>query len=386
MKKLIIILSIVFFVLIITFTLISRRNAKISKQTIVPTSTIKRPETILPTLIVQEKQKEVARVNKQVMTIEQAERFQNTRTKLPIKTPDFEIAYFPLLNEYFILKKSARADQEINLFLQNNGLSDIRNNFPNLFITTTEPTEEAIKKAEDDFLKKTHRGPYALPSSQVKGAFSGEVKGTSDEDEFLNNLWKVNHTLQNDPNLTEGEEGAGGTNTPPPGGGPTGDTSSIDAIFNEVANKVGVPAALPKAVMQKECGSVLSLSSEEISQFSQPGQGITADHPTVGLCFDNHFDVGCCYGPMQFTEGTWQGYATAVNDLGGYSHNPYIENIRDSVYGAAKKLKSDGGGGDVASWTKEQFFQAFRSYYGACGDSYDPNYCEDAWQNYQNNQ
>ena len=319
------------------------------------------------------------------MSIDQSKRFQDTRKKLPIITPDIEIGYLALLNKYYIFKKTPQADAALSSFLQDNGLVDVQINFPDLFVITAQPVDAAMKQAEDDFLRKTRRGPYAQLQPDVKGASDDN----SSSDDIMKNLIEVGKAIVNSPNLTEGEPdnatpsaetNSQGQNTP------TGNTSSIDAIFNEVANKVGVPAALPKAVMQKECNAIFSLSSEEITQFSLPGQGISPTHNAVGPCYDNNYVPGhCCWGPMQFYDTTWTENATAVNEFGGYSHTPNVENIRDSVYGAAKKLKHDGGGGDVNNWTKDQFFLAFRSYYGACGDSIDPHYCDDAWQNYQNN-
>src|SRR6476646_7506345 len=76
---------------------------------------------------------------------------------------------------------------------------------------------------------------------------------------------------------------------------------------------------------------------------------------------------------MQFTEATWNEYRGQVSQLTG--HRPASKfNIRDSVFGAALKLRDQSGvlaktGGrqpQVSDWDENNIRKAAGKYYGRC--------------------
>ena len=98
---------------------------------------------------------------------------------------------------------------------------------------------------------------------------------------------------------------------------------------------------------------------EKIIEYSQPNKGIPIGHG----CYRNSIGAS---GPMQFLPYVWTSYASSVNRFGGYTHTPYIANIRDSVYGAAWKLKRDSRTTDI-NWTYDQVRRAIICYNAGCG-------------------
>jgi len=381
MKKIIAGLFIILILLFIISLLFSKKSANTqpqsqddqplsdSSQTIALNNNLNTTRTIYPTLSVQAKQNEVEAVNAKVLSIDQAKRFLDVRKKLPISAPDFDIGYSPLLDQYFIAQKKPSASFAVNKFLAENNLSDIKNSFPSLFAMTTQPIDQAISKAEDTFLKNTKKGKYSQNSSPTDSSVTEDLFNLAD-------------ILQNNPYFTDGEQAVEQTESTvqQPIYKP-GDISSLDAIITEASIKVDVPLDLIYEVAQKSCGTFVSLPSSKIRIYSVPGSGLPQEHP----CFDNHLTFDCCLGPLQLKKTAWQIYATAAQDIGEYAHEPNIENVRDSLYAASKKLKVDGDGGDKNSWTKSQYQLALQNYNKSCDNPFYPTYCSDLWQNYFNN-
>ncbi len=133
---------------------------------------------------------------------------------------------------------------------------------------------------------------------------------------------------------------------------------ALNEIFNEVAMKVGVPAAILRAIASTECPTTFNLSDEDVEKFSAPGGAIPfcndADPP-------NYSD-----GPMQFLPSTWPMFANAVKKYGGYTHKPNVSNIRDSIYAAAMLLKEHAyiseTGSSTGRWTQQDVTNAIACY------------------------
>lgn len=187
--------------------------------------------------------------------------------------------------------------------------------------------------------------------------------------------------------------------------GPTPDSSSppvpkpafasLRDIFQEVGGQIGVPPLILKAVMQIEMPSTFNLTSDQVKEYSTPGKTIPGCGPNV--C--------SATGPMQMTIGVdntgnslcpnccWKGVCR--NTQGGcpnawatYGSGLAPCNLKDNVYGAARKLKKDSGAMSSVDWTQEQVYQAARRYYGDCTVAYsrlgNRTYCEYVWWYYKN--
>ncbi len=170
-------------------------------------------------------------------------------------------------------------------------------------------------------------------------------------------------------------------------------------LFSEIETKFGVPSRITEAVLTIESPNLLNLTSDQINLYSQPGNTIPGCGPNV--C--------SATGPMQMTIGTdnkgstfcsacgsgrtcpnaWSYYGNSVNNYNSPPHSSNVCNLRDNVYGAALKLKSESKATSMP-WTKEQVYRAAESYYskGACSDNFrykrlgNRTYCEFVWWYY----
>lgn len=117
---------------------------------------------------------------------------------------------------------------------------------------------------------------------------------------------------------------------------------------------------------------------QRILEYSRHGNRLPPDNS----CFGNSYGAK---GPLQSINRTLAGWARAVDRFGGYSHKPYIENIKDRVCAASWKIKSDGKPKDPFHWTKEEVLTASGVYCGSrC--AHIPaclRRCENAWEYYR---
>lgn len=382
MRNIIVGLSIILVLLLVFFFLLSKNNSTQHVQNqntengsgylSTGSSTGNTARKVFPTLGVQEKQKEVAVVNAKFLSIDQAKRFQAARNKLPISTKDFDIAYSPILDQYFISLKTQNAPTLINQFLSTNSLMDIKNSFPQLFVTTRVPIDKAIQTAEHIFISNVQYGRYWQATKD-----SEQHKDTTVQDSL--GLLDV---LINNPYMTDklDETDQGDTTLQVPVYKP-GEINSIDAIIAEEKVKVGVPGEAIDTIVENGCKHMFTFPSDKIREYSTPGNGLPQDDS----CYSTNLDSTCCLGPAQLKQQSWMIYATSIKELGGYSHEPNVENIRDSIYAAAKKMKVDGGGASPNNWTKNQFQSALQKYYSLCDDPSSSTLCDQAWQNYLDN-
>ena len=175
----------------------------------------------------------------------------------------------------------------------------------------------------------------------------------------------------------------------------TGEPTSkkLEPIIRGAARAFEVPPEILAGVAWIEGGHMWNFNDNEVESYSAPG----AQDPVH--CAAN----GCgARGPMQFLNDgiatscealtgevmpdVWRGYANAVNEATSGSRTPDICNITDSIYAAAKKLKSDSRA-TGANWTEEDVFRAGSGYYGSCVTRFDRlgnrSYCEFLWDNYR---
>lgn len=323
-----------------------------------------------------------------VLTSAERQIITTVKGELPIVTDDYEIGYSDYMNTFYIYLKTANAQQLVDNYFTTKNLAGFRTSYPNLFKTVTTPVVPEMRRIENEIFRSRlqAKGLNVQGVSTVNAQEQPPAVSTNDDPNIPNqrDAMSVPHFFRDllkgvpdDPEIdTKGTAGSGGTT----GGGGLGGNfpggnlppnSDLAKLFNEVATKVGTPAKLLQAVMRQECGRLLDpgyTTDAQIAAWSVPGQGLPADH----YCFDN--GIGA-QGPMQFFEsaGSFITYGNAVNEYGGYTHAPYVQNVRDSVYAAALKLRAESDGAVPGTiWNESQVLHAIICYNAGCGWLDDP--------------
>ena len=134
------------------------RGFTTSKQDIVePILYPTQDERVKPTLSqkeIEEFKKEEEEINAHVLTDDQIDRYDAFVEKLPISNTDFAIEYSLGLTQFFIQLKNLRADAKVQAFLQTNNVLDIYEQFPELFVATNLPINQAIQQAEEEYARE----------------------------------------------------------------------------------------------------------------------------------------------------------------------------------------------------------------------------------------
>lgn len=339
-----------------------------------------------------------------VLTPEERNAVQTVRTRLPVITNDYEIGYSDYFDKFFIYRKTPQAQEGIQSYFESQNLGTVFEAFPDLFIYVSAPVEGEIQKAEDELfnrrLQARHSNIQGVATVQAQDAANPEpiddsatIPDQTDSKHFIKYFVNLLRGLPEDTDLDQTKyvpgsppagSGGGGGNFSGSGNLPA--TGDLAKIFNEAATKIGTPAKILQAVMRHECGRLLDpgfTTDAQIAEWSTPGKGLPPDH----FCFEND---GGDQGPMQFNKyaGSFSSYGSAVNEYGGYSHTPYVENIRDAVYAAALKLRAESNGATPGGqWTREQVIHAIICYNAGCGRVDNPpsstrQYAEEVWQEY----
>jgi len=316
--------------------------------------------------------------NLPILTEEDADKNFQLQDKIPYISQDFELGYSDLTGKYYVYKKTPKADAQLNKFFSDFKPSNLNVVNKNVAQAINEEElkiidfnssieKESISKSDNtqDYEKvkeENRKNNLQVLSKLFTQLFSPSTGGTDQLSDFLSN-----EDGEATPNLEVLI--------------PSVETNlTLDGIFNEAGIKIGTPPKILRGVMSRECPPLINLPNEKIIEYSKPGNGIP---PTHG-CYRNSIGV---MGPMQFFPGLWSDYGRAVNRFGDYTHNPYIENIRDAVYGAAWKLKRDSRTTDL-NWTYDQVRRAVVCYNAGCGRLNNPpsstlRYLEAVWNIYK---
>jgi len=82
------------------------------------------------------------------ISADQSSKLQDLASKMPYSSSDFDIGYSAALAQFFIQKKTPGADTALNKFFQDNGILDVFNQNPDLFVFTDQPVSQAIQNTE----------------------------------------------------------------------------------------------------------------------------------------------------------------------------------------------------------------------------------------------
>ena len=299
------------------------------------------------------------------LTSKQLESMQKLRDLIrskPIENNDFAISYSEDLDQFFIQLKSADATRKIEDFLAQDRdlLSIYKNDSYDYFKTGTASPQIVMaqeQQALDDYRAKKYEAKEEANSAvttTVTPSISYSQQRNQNQTKAFNNLVQTLFSFKTIIPTPSSEKtlpllllpiGSVLPNTDPgsnqqqPSDQST--PSNLDALFTEAGQRVGTPPPLIKAVMAHECGVLLSETTANILAWSKPGAGLPPTHK----CFDGGTTRGdgLDLGPMQFwIPRYFEPYSQSVNQFGKYNRpKPYVENIVDSVYASAYKLKLD---------------------------------------------
>lgn len=424
-KKIILILVIVLIVLILITSFISNlfKNKKPTTEikNVIPTATVnynsnQNQNKLNPT----EKAKQLI-INKIISQIKifpkaDLETLSKLNKTLPFKSDDFDVEYSPYLNQYFVSKKTPDADKKIALWATNNSLSELIKN-ENLFIFTDQPAADYRNQAEQIIVNVKQQAlltPFPSPTTATSSSIPQLSITPSEQPDLSLLIDLLNAFFSIGTNLSTLEAVPGAQ---PSGGQLTVQQTnlqystvpqSLTQIFSEVSQKVGAPIKILEAVLRIEYPSTFNLSQQEIGFYSTPGNSMSGEYlPNVcSATGPMQMTIGydrngsslcpkCCWeGSCLDTKGgcpnAWASYARAVNTYGGYTHQPNPLNLKDNIYAAALKLKTDSAASDPVNWTQDQVYQASLRYYGSCSENAryerlgNRTYCEFVWWYYKN--
>ncbi|MCR4263512.1 MAG: CHAP domain-containing protein [Candidatus Roizmanbacteria bacterium] len=202
-------------------------------------------------------------------------------------------------------------------------------------------------------------------------------------------------------------------------GGPTGTPSdpnisgSLRVLIKQAGDAFSVPWQVVEATLHIEGEHAFGLSPEEVIEYQQPGAEVPTNcdpnfcsaagpmQMTTGIDDTGSTSCSVCLGPGRTCPNAWSGYENAVTEKTNDGRTPNVCNLKDSLYGGAKKLKNDSktGESDIV-WDKIDVTKAAQAYYGSCTpcnvakagtgayfacQRLGKTYCDYVWDYYQQN-
>ncbi len=265
------------------------------------------------------------------LTQSQSEQLDKIATLSGYTSSDLDIDYSRKVNTSYIHEKTPNAQDALRNLIGDELFKIYQNSkeYGNLFVKTTNPRGQREK--DEEMLVQNYK--------QRKGTLSTTTPSKSKQAKEVQTLFKL-FDIMSTFDLGSSSIPTTPTNTTGTAGIIQGSNSALDAIFNEAGQKTGTPPLILKGINAHEC-NLLSESDTDIVAWSKPGSGLPPSHK----CYDAGPDGdGIDLGPMQLYVKYFQQELTAVNRLGGYTHTPNVENIRDAMYAAGDKLRKNSGG------------------------------------------
>lgn len=329
-------------------------------------------------------------------------KFENLIKNTPINEENYSIFYSPLLNKVYFKPKNDQGKKEIKELLKNYQLEALMSKFPQNFIINETINQEKINLEENNFLENQQKGLFInnheLTPTFMVTPFSPTIFPSSSEKKenpfaplvellkILYQMQQVSETISPSPSIFLPQPSPSLPN-------------NLTQLFNDVGQRVGVPVKILEGVLTIETPSTFNLTSDQITLYSQPGNRIDncAPNPcsatgpmqmTIGI--DDSGSTQCLKCGLTDCPNAWASYGRAVNIFTNDIHTPDPCNLRDNIFAAAYKLKTDSKATDPLNWTQEQVYEAGRRYYGSCADKYryprlgNRTYCEFLWWYYTN--
>ncbi len=418
MKKLILVASLILFAVVILFLVVLRlprffQSASVSNNqtnTAIPPTIYqispKSQSTINPLLI------QPTNIPLTLFTDNELTRLNQLQSSLPYRSTDLTVTYSPLLNQYLVVKQSDQADEKIISWAKEHGINDLITD-KNLFVI--DQSTQTIDQKETVYQKNRELSLLTAPTI----APTAVVPQTDNETQTFRDLFALlfNIDVPSLPQTTSPARSSssgsppGTLTTPTPSLSPTTSSTSapssrtkitsLQSLISEAAQKVNVPEKIIEGIISIENPAVFNLSDEEITRQSTPDNNLTCliascseqgpMQMTTGRDRDGRTDCPqCCWNGqcIGYCPNAWSIYGHGVNTYGGYSHAPNPCDLRDNIYAAALKLKTDSGAANATNWTREEVNRAGLRYHGNCSYPYERlgnrTYCDYLWWYYQN--
>jgi hypothetical protein len=379
-----------------------------------------------------------------VLPKDEAQKMIELTKKLPLENEDFSAIYLPLSNRIVFFVKNEKGRQKVDDFLRALNLAYFPNQYPHLITVTDnwsiveslKKNEENLMAAKSEAIKSSLNQPESsiINQSPNQSTFNSTVSPASPSSPSLspspfdnsfiilaemlkifyeniptNALCSESSCSNLNPSPTASNQPFSPSPFPtifnPPINLPSLSSpgyQSLQSLFKEAGEKVGVPPKILEGVAFIEYKPTFNLSPEEINLYSQPG----ATWPGCPL------NECSATGPMQITTGKdkfgstncssccnntrcltscpnqWSSYGNAVNIFTNENRQPNPCNLKDNIYAAAYKLKTDANASDSLSWTQDEVYKAAENYHGSCSENYryarlgNRTYCEFLWWYY----
>lgn len=347
----------------------------------------------------------------------QIQQLNNLKKILPLTTDKFIITYSSLLDRFFIQKSANDSAEAIKNWADQNGYSDLFQK-QSLFIETdnTQPIQSLIIKQENIF-QNNHElllinaptinpiRPSAIPVDSTDSTVSTNLNLVSDLFSLLFNSPDI--TSFSTPSAFQSPiSPSSSPNFPIPSSSQSSPISqistpiSLQSLITEASQKVGVPYKILEGVISIENPAVFNLTDVEIGQKSNPGSGISCPiascseqgpmQMTTGRDSDGRTDCPkCCWNGKctGYCPNAWGLYSNSVNHYGGYSHTANPCDLRDNIFAAALKIKTDSRATSPTDWTQNEVNRAGLRYHGNCDYPYprlgNRTYCQYLWDYYK---
>jgi len=361
----------------------------------------------------------------------QIKQLNNLKKQLPLTTNEFSLAYSGFLDRFFIQKTASDSADVINHWANQNGFTNIFQN-QSLFIVTdnSQPIQTLIAEQENIYQNNHELLLISAPTINPVKKTTNSTDSTDLTDLTNSNISTKNDLqmiadlfslLFNSPDITSFSTPSAfpptSSSYPPNPFTPlispnklTGQSSpispistpaSLQSLITEASQKVGVPYKILEGIISIENPAVFNLTDVEIGQKSNPGSGITCPiancseqgpmQMTTGRDSDGRTDCPkCCWNGKctGYCPNAWGQYGNSISKYGGYIHTPNPCDLRDNIFAAALKLKTDSGATSPTEWTQEEANRAGLRYHGNCSYPYsrlgNRTYCQYLWDYYKN--
>ncbi len=335
------------------------------------------------------------------------EKMWQLQKNFPLETADFYVIYSSPLEKFIIQEKTNKGKENFFNYLNKHGFSELINE--NIFVFTNQSPHD-YEKNENQIIYQNREKKITANVNQISPIPPALDTANTPASSSLKLLIEILNAFINNINNAPSTNMPPNYPTPPlynfdqptiPVLSPI-PPRSLEEVFTEVSQKVGVPKRILEAIVKIELPATFRLPADKIALYSTPGNywpscqpnECSATGPTqMTIGFDNQGSPtcsSCCWQGrcLNSCVNQWRVYGNAVNTFTGEGHQPHPCNIRDNIFAAAAKLKNDSGASNPISWSKEEVFRAGKRYYGDCTVTFkrlgNRTYCQFVWDYYQN--
>lgn len=167
-----------------------------------------------------------------IMSEEETGRLTELKNRTPIDSADFTISYSPDLGEFFVQTKTSKGEEAFRQYMSTNQLSNVLENFPELFNIGTQSIDQLIKKRENEITNQNQKLEEQLAETEQQKKQKKQKEEDLGQQQFINlmqtffsidttgnDLQELNKILNITPSAPSGGQnnsgGGGGGSLPP---------------------------------------------------------------------------------------------------------------------------------------------------------------------------